>query len=78
MAGDAGPDEGMDWHAELRSAIAAEQGTDAGAAGGGIQGFKPSASTAWRDSEFARQQHIPVPYNPYAHQDVNEQGWLPR
>ena len=69
----------MDWHAELRSAIAAEQGTDAMAAASGIPGFKPSASTAWRDSEFARQQNAPAPYNPYGHQqDINEQGWLPR
>ena len=78
--GFAGADDdiGMDWHAELRTAIAAEQEADAGMmGGGGMAGFKPSASSAWRDADFRSQQGMQ--YNGYGTQpDINEQGWLPR
>jgi len=76
----AGEDD-TDWHSELRTAIAAEQGTDAGAQGSlGMAGFMLSANPAWRDADFRTQQ--PPPYNSYGYAnqqpDINEQGWLPR
>lgn len=74
----AGEDHDTDWHTELKTAIAAEQEADAAAmGGGGIAGFKPSASSAWRDADFRTQQGMQ--YGGYSNQpDINEQGWLPR
>ena len=73
----AGEDD-TDWHAELRSAIAAEQGTDASMQGGmGMMGFMPSANPAWRDADFRTQQSRPYAYG-NQQLDINEQGWLPR
>lgn len=70
-----GEEDDMDWHKELRTAIAAEQEADAAMGGsGGMAGFKPSASSAWRDSDF--QQGLQ--YGGYTQPDINDQGWLPR
>lgn len=70
-----GEEDDMDWHKELRTAIAAEQEADAAmVGGGGMAGFKPSASSAWRDSDF--QQGLQ--YGDYTQPDINDQGWLPR
>ncbi|KAL0031294.1 hypothetical protein WJX79_001058 [Trebouxia sp. C0005] len=74
-------EDDTDWHSELRTAIAAEQGTDAAPQGStGMTGFMPSANPAWRDADFRTQQ--PPSYNSYGYAnqqpDINEQGWLPR
>lgn len=76
-------DEETDWHAELRGAIAAEQGTDSVPHGSmGVTGFMPSASPAWRDADFRAQPPAGAPYSSQGYggqqPDINEQGWLPR
>lgn len=76
----AGEDE-TDWYSDLRTAIAAEQGTDGGS-GPHASGFLPSAAPPWQNADFTLQPAAGAPstslgYN--SHQpDINEQGWLPR
>lgn len=80
----AGEDD-IDWHSDLRSAIAAEQGTDGAMHGGSgthITGFTPSADPAWRDADFRERPQAGPPVTSYGYNsrqpDINEQGWLPR
>lgn len=80
----AGDDE-TDWHSDLRTAIAAEQGTDGAVHGGSgtqVIGFLPSADPAWRDADFKAQPVAGAPFTSYGYNsqqpDINEQGWLPR
>ncbi|KAL3157182.1 hypothetical protein ABBQ38_001421 [Trebouxia sp. C0009 RCD-2024] len=79
-----GEDE-TDWHSDLRTAIAAEQGTDGAMPGGSgphASGFPPSAAPPWQNADFKPQSAAGAPSNSYgynSHQpDINEQGWLPR
>ena len=72
-------DDDTDWHTELRTAIAAEQGTDTVQHGSmGMTGFMPSANPAWRDADFQTQQQRNSHGCANQQPDINEQGWLPR